>query len=176
MQALTMPGAAGGNFKLVIGCWLKNLLLEIKKFKNYLCTIMESAFLLPMATLLVRVILGILFFMQGYDKIFRIGITITAETASTPVTDKIFGRNFLKALIRISSWIELVAGALLIVGFQRDTALILLSADMLVTGIIFTLIKPMWDMQFYFPRLVMLVFLMIIPPGWDIFNLDSLLH
>ncbi len=82
----------------------------------------------------------------------------------------------MKALIRISSWIELVAGALLIVGFQRDTALILLSADMLVTGIIFTLIKPMWDMQFYFPRLVMLVFLMIIPPGWDIFNLDSLLH
>jgi len=136
---------------------------------------MESAFLIPMATLLVRVVLGILFFMQGYDKIFRIGIGVTAEAASTPVTDRIFGKSIFKTAILISSWIELVAGALLIAGFQRDAALILLCVDMLAAGIIFTLIKPMWDMQFYFPRLAMLVFLMIIPPGWDIFNIDSLL-
>ena len=133
---------------------------------------MDSSFLLPMATLLVRVVLGMLFFMQGYDKIFRIGIGTTAETAATPVTDKIFGRSFFRMLIVVSSWIEMVAGALLIIGFQRDAAMILLSADMLVAGIIFSLMKPMWDMQFYFPRMVMLVFLMIIPPGWDILSID----
>jgi uncharacterized membrane protein YphA (DoxX/SURF4 family) len=137
---------------------------------------MESSLLLPMATLLVRVVLGVLFFMQGYDKIFKIGIGATAEAALTPVTYRIFGKSIFKMLVLVSSWIELVAGALLIAGFQRYAAFILLSADMLVTGIIFTLIKPMWDMQFYFPRIAMLVFLMIIPPGWDIFNIDSLLE
>lgn len=136
---------------------------------------MDSAFLLPMATLLVRVVLGVLFFVQGYDKIFRLGINATAEAALTPVTYRIFGKNILKAAILISSWIELVAGALLILGFQRDAALILLAADMLVAGIVFTLIKPMWDMQFYFPRMAMLVFLMLIPPGWDIWNMDWLI-
>lgn len=137
---------------------------------------MDTAFLIPVATFLVRAVLGMLFFMQGYDKIFKIGISITAETASTPVTDKIFGRNLYKNAIRVSSWIELVAGLLLIVGYQRDAAMILLSADMLVAGVAFTLIKPMWDMQFYFPRLAMLVFLMIIPPGWDVCCIDWLLR
>ena len=136
---------------------------------------MDSAFLIPMATLLVRVVLGILFFMQGYDKIFRIGIGVAAEAASTPMTYRIFGKSILKTAILISSWIEMVAGALLIAGFQRDAALILLSADMIVAGIVFSMIKPMWDMQFYFPRLVLLVFLMIIPLGWDIYSLDWLL-
>ena len=136
---------------------------------------MDSAFLLPMVTLLVRVILGILFFMQGYDKIFRIGIGITADAVSTPATERFFGKSILKTAVRISSWIELVAGGLLAIGFQRDAALILLCADMLVIGIIFTLIKPMWDMEFYFPRMAMVVFLAVIPPGWDIWSIDWLL-
>lgn len=135
---------------------------------------MESAFLIPAAMFLVRVMLGVLFFMQGYDKIFRIGISITTETAATPGTDRIFGRNVFRMAVLVSSWIELGGGALLILGFQQDIALILLSADMLVAGIAFSLMKPMWDMQFYFPRLVLLVFLMIAPPGWDIWSIDWL--
>jgi uncharacterized membrane protein YphA (DoxX/SURF4 family) len=135
---------------------------------------MDSAYLIPMVTLLVRVMLGILFFMQGYDKIFRLGINTTAEAASNPVTYRLFGKSIYKTGIAISSWIELVAGGLLVIGFQHDAALILLCVDMLVTGIVFSLIKPMWDMQFYFPRLAMLVFMAIIPPGWDIWSIDWL--
>jgi uncharacterized membrane protein YphA (DoxX/SURF4 family) len=133
---------------------------------------MESQYLIPMVVLLVRVVLGVLFFMQGYDKIFRLGINTTAEAASNPVTYRLFGKGIYKAGIAVSSWIELVAGALLIIGFQHDAALMLLALDMFGAGIVFSMIKPMWDMQFYFPRLAMLVFLAIIPPGWDIWSLD----
>ena len=133
---------------------------------------MESQYLIPMVVLLVRVLLGILFFMQGYDKIFRLGINTTAEAASNPVTYRLFGKSIYKAGIAVSSWIELVAGALLIIGFQHDAALMLLAVDMFGAGIVFSMIKPMWDMQFYFPRLAMLVFLAIIPPGWDIWSID----
>jgi uncharacterized membrane protein YphA (DoxX/SURF4 family) len=124
-----------------------------------------ALYLIPMATFLVRVLLGILFLMQAYDKIFRIGITAVSEVASNSTTDRIFGRSLFKTFILIGSWVELVAGALLILGFQLDAALMLLAVDMLAAGIVFTLVKPMWDMQFYFPRLAMLIFLMITPPA-----------
>jgi len=137
---------------------------------------MESAYVIPMATLMVRVVLGILFFAQGYDKIFKIGINAVVDAASTVDMHRILGKGLLKASVLLSSWVELLAGALLIAGFQKDVALIALSADMIVAGIIFTLIKPMWDMQFYFPRLAMLVFMAIIPPGWDIWCIDWMMR
>src|SRR6185295_13025722 len=104
--------------------------------------------------------LGILFLLQGFDKIFKIGIENVTVTASTLFTDKYLGRSFFKILILLSSWIELIGGAMLILGFQRDYALLLLGADLFMTGLIFTLIKPMWDMQYYFPRLILLLVLM----------------
>lgn len=137
---------------------------------------MDSAFLIPMATLLVRVVLGLMFFMQGYDKIFRLGINAVVETASTPATYRFVGKNIFRNAIIISSWLELVAGALLIPGLWHNAALILLAVDMLGAGIVFTFMKPMWDLQFYFPRLAMLVYLMIIPPGWDIWSIDWMLR
>ena len=136
---------------------------------------MEPTFLQSAALLLVREVLGILFLFQGYDKVFRIGINNAADAASTAVTEKFFGRNIFKTAILISSWIEMIGGAMLITGFQRDYGLLLLSADMLAAGLIFSLIKPMWDMQFYFPRLIMLVILMIAPEAWDVFRIDSIL-
>ncbi|MBK5285331.1 MAG: hypothetical protein JJE25_07990 [Bacteroidia bacterium] len=135
---------------------------------------MEVTFLQSSATLLVRLLVGILFLFQGYDKIFRIGINNVADAANTPFIEKFFGRFVFRTSIQISSWLELLAGAILVAGFHRDEALILLSANMLVAGLVFTLIKPMWDMQYFFPRLILLVFLMIIPGSWDTFRIDSL--
>lgn len=137
---------------------------------------MEPTFLQSTGLLLVRLILGILFFFQGYDKIFKLGINNVADAAITPVTEKIFGRTFFKILILVSSWTELVAGLMIAFGFQRDIGLLLLSADMLMTGLIFTLIKPMWDMQYYFPRLALLVLLMLMPEACDCYRIDSLLN
>jgi putative oxidoreductase len=136
---------------------------------------MEATFLQSSALLLARLILGILFLLQGYDKIFKIGIANVTVTASNPFTDKFLGRSFYKTLIFVSSWLELLGGAMLITGFQRDYALIMLGADLLMTGLIFTLIKPMWDMQYYLPRLLLLLILMIAPEAWDIFQIDSVL-
>ena len=137
---------------------------------------MESAYLIPMVTLLVRVLLGVLFFMQGYDKIFKIRIAGVMDVTATPGMERIFGKNMLRMAIGLSSWAELLGGALLILGFQRDVALILLSANMLAVGIVFSLNKPMWNMEFYFPRMAMLVFLAIIPPGWDIWSVDWMMR
>src|SRR6185437_659695 len=40
------------------------------------------------AILIVRVFLGILFFLQGYDKVFRIGVKRVVETIHAPLSDK----------------------------------------------------------------------------------------
>ncbi|HLG35779.1 MAG TPA: DoxX family protein [Bacteroidia bacterium] len=137
---------------------------------------MEATFLQSAALLLVRLILGMLFFFQGYDKIFKIGINNVTDAAITPVTEKFFGKNFFKALIFVSSWTELLAGIMLTVGFQRDIWLVILGADMLGTALLFSILKPMWDMQYYFPRLVLLVLLMLMPESCDCYRIDSLLH
>jgi len=136
---------------------------------------MEVTILQSSATLLVRLLVGILFLFQGYDKIFRIGISNVVNATDNPVMEKLFGKFFLRISIQTSSWIELIAGGMLIAGFHRDEALILLSIDMLVAGLIFTLIKPMWDMQYYFPRLILLVLLMLVPGSWDTFRVDALI-
>ena len=54
---------------------------------------MESAYVIPMATLMVRVVLGILFFAQGYDKIFKIGINAVVDAASTVDMHKVLGKG-----------------------------------------------------------------------------------
>jgi uncharacterized membrane protein YphA (DoxX/SURF4 family) len=137
---------------------------------------MESSLLQSIALLLVRAILGVLFFYQGYDKIFRIGIAAVADATSTPETEKIMRKSFFRALIFLSSWIELLSGIMLIIGFQRDLWLVMLGADMLGTALIFSIIKPMWDMRYYLPRLLLLVVLMLMPSECDCYRIDSLLN
>jgi uncharacterized membrane protein YphA (DoxX/SURF4 family) len=136
---------------------------------------MEYTYLQSSSLLLLRLILGVLFLFQGYDKIFRIGIASVADATTTPETQRIMSKSFFRGLIFLSSWIELLAGIMLIIGYQRDFWLVMLGADMLGTALIFSIIKPMWDMRYYLPRLLLLLVLMLAPEAWDVFRIDSLL-
>jgi putative oxidoreductase len=82
--------------------------------------------------------------------------------------------GILKPLIAISSFIELLCGLLLIIGLFRNPALMLLSFNLVFVALSFSLIKPMWDMKFYFPRMILVVILLFCLPGHDIFSLDWL--
>ena len=124
------------------------------------------------ALLLLRIVTGILFFFQGYDKIFNIKIRNVVKTFNDPLNKFQIRQGILMPLITLSSFIELISGLLLIIGLFRNSALILLSFNMICVALTFSLIKPMWDMKFYFPRLIFLIFLLIGLPGHDIFSLD----
>ena len=71
-----------------------------------------------------------------------------------------------------TSYVELIGGFFLIIGFLKYYSLYLLGINLLVASFAFSITKPMWDMQFVFPRILLLLFLLIVPSNWDVISVD----
>ncbi len=124
------------------------------------------------AVFTTRIFLGFLFFFQGYDAIARVGIKNLTESLHFPLSENGVPKAMTAAGVWIISFIQLIGGIFLIIGFVKYYALYLLGLNLVVTSIAYGIIKPMWDMQFVFPRLVILIFLLIVPPQWDVLSVD----
>lgn len=122
--------------------------------------------------LIARVFLGLLFFFQGFDAVFRIKISGVMQTIEEPMSRMGVPRFFITAGAYFTSYTELICGALLILGFAKYYAMYLLGLDLIIASIAFGIVKPMWDMQYVFPRLALLLFLLIIPSEWDMISVD----
>ena len=125
--------------------------------------------------LTLRVILGILFFFQGYDKVFRVGIKGVTGFFREESRHRNIPSFVLSVSAFVTSYIELIGGALLVLGLFNTTALYLLAFDLVIVCGAFSLLKPMWDMQLLFPRLVLLAALLYLPCAWDVLSLHRLL-
>jgi putative oxidoreductase len=129
---------------------------------------------LEAAAFFPRVFLGFLFFFQGYDALFRLGIPAVIETFDFPLTNKGVPRVFLIMGSWYTSLAKLIGGLMLVFGLFTHMALYLLGLDLIFVAITFGIMRPLWDMQFVFPRLVLLVYLLVIPSEWNTFSLDYL--
>ena len=125
--------------------------------------------------LLLRVTGGMLFFFQGYDKVYKVGVKQVVETFNDPFQKTPLPRFMLKPMVLISSYLEMICGLLLAFGLFRDVALYLLAADLAAVALMFSAMKAMWDMQFFFPRFIMILLLLLLPSATDQFCLDNLL-
>ena len=127
------------------------------------------------ALFLLRTVTGVIFFYQGYDKIFNIKINTVVDTFK----DSIDKTNIPNALLKPFSWItsslEMIGGLLLILGLLRELGLVMLGLDMLLIAFAFSNMKAMWDMQYYFPRFIFLLILLLLPAEWDAWKLDAFL-
>ena len=130
--------------------------------------------LAPFAEFILRVILGVLFFFQGYDKIFNLKISGVVETFQMDFENKKIPRFFLLFAAYFSSYTEILSGLLLILGFLRFYALCALGLDLLLVSVAFSVLQPMWDMRHVFPRLLFLIALLVMPSQWFMFGLDKL--
>jgi uncharacterized membrane protein YphA (DoxX/SURF4 family) len=124
----------------------------------------------------IRTLLGIIFLMQGYGKIFTIGVNKVYD-----MFFKDFEKSFLPKWLIVStayftSYVELIAGFLLIVGLLRKPAMYLLAADLLIVSFGHGLMEPIWDLSHVIPRSVLLASLFLLPIEWDRWNLDSLVE
>jgi putative oxidoreductase len=124
----------------------------------------------------IRVLLGIIFLMQGFGKIFTIGVGHVYE-----LFFKNFESTFLPKWIIVSSayytsYIEMIGGFLLIVGLFRKYTLYLLAADLLIVSFGHGLMEPIWDLSHVMPRALLLATLFLLPIAWDKWNLDSLIN
>jgi len=127
-------------------------------------------------TFVLRVILGILFFFQGYDKVFKLKIWgvrdfFRQELGTIKVPDFV-----LTSTSWFTSYAELICGAMLIIGLFKQYALYILGIDLILVAGAFSLIKPMWDMQLLFPRLILLGVLLYLPAEWDVLSADYIIQ
>lgn len=127
------------------------------------------------AVFIARVFLGFLFFFQGYDAVFNVGIKNVIDTYE----DSFFQKGIPKFLTvfgsYFTSYVELIGGALLIIGLFEYSALYLLGVNLLVVNIAFGIANPMWDMKFVSPRIALLLFLLITPTTWHMWTIDNLI-
>ena len=133
----------------------------------------ENTFSISIAILIARVFLGVLFFFQGYEKLFVVKIKGVVDAFDAPLESHNVTRSFLYIAATYTSVVEFICGILLIAGLFKIVALSLLGIDLILVAAAFGLIKPMWDMQFVFPRLLLVLLLLILPLNLDHFSLDA---
>jgi putative oxidoreductase len=129
-----------------------------------------------LAFLLMRVVLGILFLMQGYDKVFGLGLQQTGRGIEEAMRRTRIPVFLVKIISVISSVVELAGGIMLIAGFLIYPALTLLGVDLLIVVFAMSLREPLWNMRDVWPRLVLLLALLLLPAAGDRLSLDHLFH
>jgi uncharacterized membrane protein YphA (DoxX/SURF4 family) len=119
--------------------------------------------------LALRIIVAVLFFFQSYDKLFRIGTkSITDQMRATfPSVPS----AILYFSILLSGIAELTGSLLLLTGISIQWGVVILLIDMAAVALSFSMIRPMWDMQYYFPRLILILILALLPADWDVFRI-----
>ena len=71
-----------------------------------------------------------------------------------------------------TSYIELLGGFLLIIGYKRDWALYALASVLVIVTFGHGLAEPIWDTSHVLVRAVFLVPLLLLPKEWDRFSMD----
>ncbi len=127
------------------------------------------------AELILRVFCGIIFLYQGYDKLFKVKIKGVTEAFQINAQKNNIPQFMLIGSAVYTSVVEFFGGLLLILGLFKGYALALLGLDLILVGIAFSMLEPVWDMRHVFPRLIMVIALLVLPHSWEILSLDYLL-
>jgi uncharacterized membrane protein YphA (DoxX/SURF4 family) len=124
----------------------------------------------------IRLLLGFIFFFQGFGKVFTFGL------------DKVYKNFFLASYADLlpdfllfftayyTSFIELIGGALLIIGFKRDYALYALASVLVIVTFGHGLKDPIWDLSHVMFRAILLVSLLLLPKKLDIYTVDRFIQ
>jgi len=128
------------------------------------------------ALLFARLILGLIFFMAGVMKVFQLGPLEHARKYFLPFGDTFLPVWSLWAVGVTIPFVELIAGALVIVGLRTRDALIALGCVLVVVTFGHLLHDALFNFSGHvIPRLALLLFVLCLPRDDDRFSLDNLL-
>jgi uncharacterized membrane protein YphA (DoxX/SURF4 family) len=128
--------------------------------------------------LFARSILGLIFFMAGFWKVFHLG---PLEHARRYFTEP-YASSFLPGW---SLWltgttvpfVELIAGGLVLIGLRTRVALVALGLVLVLVTFGHLLKEPLFQFHTHvIPRLALLLFVMILPEEADHFSFDQFLR
>jgi uncharacterized membrane protein YphA (DoxX/SURF4 family) len=125
------------------------------------------------ALVFARLILGLIFFMAGVMKVFQLGPLEHARKYFLPFSDTFLPIWSLWAVGATIPFVELIAGALVIVGLRIRDALIALGCVLVIVTFGHLLHDALFNFSGHvIPRLALLLFLLWVPREDDRFSLD----
>lgn len=128
------------------------------------------------ALLFARLVLGLIFFMAGVWKVFQLGPLEHARKYFLPFSDTFLPVWSLWLVGVTVPLVELVAGALVILGLRTRDALIALGFVLAIVTFGHLLRDPLYNLTGHvIPRLVLLLFVLWCPREYDRFSCDYLL-
>lgn len=137
---------------------------------------MEQDVLRAFAIMTIRLIVGFMFFFQGYDKVFKLGLHNLIQALETSIGATSIPKKIIAPIAAVSSYLELLSGGLLIAGIFTSFALTALCINLVVVSVGFSKYKPMWDESHVFARLMLIIALMLLPREWDHYSLQYLIR
>ena len=128
------------------------------------------------AILFARLVLGLIFFMAGFWKVFHLGPLEHARKYFLPFADTFLPVWSLWAVGVTIPFIELIAGALMLIGLRVREALIALGFVLAVVTFGHLLKEPLYEFHTHvIPRLALVLFVLLLPRTDDHFSVDYLL-
>lgn len=128
------------------------------------------------AILFARLVLGLIFFMAGVWKVFQLGPLNHARKWFLPYADTFLPVWSLWATGVTIPFVEMIAGALVIIGLRTRDALVALGFVLAIVTFGHLLKEPLYEFHTHvIPRLALLLFVLVIPREDDRFSLDRLI-
>jgi putative oxidoreductase len=128
------------------------------------------------AILFARLVLGLIFFMAGVMKVFQMGPLNHARKWFLPYADTFLPVWSLWAMGVTIPFVELIAGAMVMLGLRVREALVALGFVLAVVTFGHLLKEPLYEFHTHvIPRLALLLFVFLLPRADDRFSLDHLL-
>jgi len=127
------------------------------------------------AVLLARGVLGLIFLMAGFWKVFTMGPVAHAHKWFVdPYANTFLPAWALWATGVTIPFVELVGGFLMIVGWRIREAAYGLGAVLLIVTFGHLLAEPLYEFHTHvIPRLALLLVVLMVPDGWDRLSLDA---
>jgi putative oxidoreductase len=123
----------------------------------------------------LRMLLGVIVLMQGWGKVFTWGLPKVYDMWFKDFEKTFLPKWLIWSAAYYTSYVELIAGILLITGLFKKIALYLLAFDLLIVSYGHGLLEPIWDLQHVMPRAILVGALLLLPQEWDTWRLTSLI-
>ncbi len=126
------------------------------------------------AIFFARIILGLIFFMAGWWKVFTLGPLEHAHRLFVePYAETFLPVWSLWAVGTVIPIVELAAGALLLLGLWTRRALLALGAVLIIVTFGHLLAKPLYEFHTHvIPRLALLLYILSMPDSDDRISVD----
>lgn len=128
-----------------------------------------------LAILTIRLLLALIFLMQGVGKVFKFGVENVYQNFFYEPYKDLLPDFLLKATAYYTSYVEFLGGLLLMIGLFRNYVLYAFASVLAIVTFGHGLVEPIWDLSHVMYRAILLIALLLLPDHWDRFSVDQVL-